>query len=88
MKRICLFTSLLALGIGTAHAEDLTIGYLSATTGPFSALAKRNAVAIEVAVDDINAKGGVNGKKLVLSSFDTGGKARPGRHRRDTFRSG
>ncbi|HEY0218944.1 MAG TPA: ABC transporter substrate-binding protein [Afipia sp.] len=74
MKRICLFTSLLALGIGAAHADDLTIGYLAANTGPFSALAKRNAVAIEVAVEDINAKGGVNGKKLVLSSFDTGGK--------------
>jgi branched-chain amino acid transport system substrate-binding protein len=74
MKRITIVASLLALGIVSAHADDLTIGYLAANTGPFSALAKRNAVAIEIAIDDINAKGGVNGKKLVLSIFDTGGK--------------
>jgi branched-chain amino acid transport system substrate-binding protein len=74
MKRICILASLLALGIGSAQAQELTIGYLAANTGPFAALAKRNAVAIEIAVEDINAKGGVNGKKLVLSSFDTGGK--------------
>jgi branched-chain amino acid transport system substrate-binding protein len=74
MKRITIIASLLALGIVSAHASDLTIGYLAANTGPFSALAKRNAVAIEIAIDDINAKGGVNGSKLVLSVFDTGGK--------------
>src|SRR5882762_711897 len=74
MKHVCIVTTLLALGIGSAQAQDLTIGYLAATTGPFAALAKRNAVAIEIAIEDINAKGGVNGKKLALSSFDTGGK--------------
>jgi branched-chain amino acid transport system substrate-binding protein len=74
MKRISIVASLLALGIVSAHADDLTIGYLAANTGPFSALAKRNAVAVEVAIEDINAKGGVNGKKLALSIFDTGGK--------------
>jgi branched-chain amino acid transport system substrate-binding protein len=74
MKRIYLVTSLLVFGIVSAHANDLAIGYLAANTGPFSALAKRNAVAVEIAIEDINAKGGINGKKLVLSSFDTGGK--------------
>jgi branched-chain amino acid transport system substrate-binding protein len=64
----------LSIGLGTAHAGDLTIGYLAATTGPFSALAKRNAIAIDIAVEEINAKGGINGKKLKLESFDTGGK--------------
>jgi branched-chain amino acid transport system substrate-binding protein len=29
---------------------------------------------VQVAIEDINAKGGVNGKKLALVSFDTGGK--------------
>ena len=62
------------LGFGKASAQDLMLGYLAANTGPFSSLARRNAVAIELAIDDINAKGGVNGKKLTLSSFDTGGK--------------
>jgi len=74
MKRIGLVAVLLALGIGSAQAGDLTIGYLAANTGPFSALAKRNAIAVEIAIEDINAKSGVNGKKLALASFDTGGK--------------
>jgi branched-chain amino acid transport system substrate-binding protein len=74
MKRTGLVMVLVALGIGSVHADDLTIGYLAANTGPFSALAKRNAIAVQVAIEDINAKGGVNGKKLALASFDTGGK--------------
>lgn len=74
MKRIFLATTFLAFGIGAGHADDLTIGYLAANTGPFSALAKRNAIAVQIAIDDINAKGGVNGKKLALAAFDTGGK--------------
>jgi branched-chain amino acid transport system substrate-binding protein len=74
MKTTTLATVLIGLAIGSAHADELTIGYLAANTGPFSALAKRNAVAIEIAIDDFNAKGGVNGKKLALTSFDTGGK--------------
>jgi branched-chain amino acid transport system substrate-binding protein len=74
MKRISLAATLLALGMGFARADDLTIGYLAANTGPFSALAKRNAIAVQIAIDDINAKGGINGRKLALESFDTGGK--------------
>jgi branched-chain amino acid transport system substrate-binding protein len=74
MRRLALVVTLLAFGFGAARADDLKIGYLGATTGPFAALAKRNAIAVEVAVDDINAHGGVNGKKLSFETFDTGGK--------------
>jgi branched-chain amino acid transport system substrate-binding protein len=74
MKSIGLAAALLTLGVGGAQANDLVIGYLAANTGPFSALAKRNAIAVEIAIEDINAKGGINGKMLTLSSFDTGGK--------------
>src|ERR1700760_760941 len=74
MKYAGVAAVLFAITLGSAHADDLTIGYLAATTGPFSALAKRNAIAIEIAVEEINAKGGVNGKKLKVESFDTGGK--------------
>lgn len=74
MKRTTALSLLLTIASGPALAQDLTIGYLAATTGPFSGLARRNAVAIEVAIEEINAKGGINGKKLALSSFDTGGK--------------
>jgi branched-chain amino acid transport system substrate-binding protein len=55
-------------------AQDLILGYSASDTGPYATQAKRNNVAIEVALDEINAAGGVNGKKLTLQTFDTGGK--------------
>lgn len=58
-----------------AFTQELVLGYSSSTTGPFATQAKRNSVAIDIAIEEINAAGGVNGKKLALRSFDTGGKA-------------
>lgn len=74
MKPVAIGTCMLLAVASPGIAQTLSLGYLAANTGPFSALARRNAVAIEIAVDDINTAGGVNGKKLSLSSFDTGGK--------------
>lgn len=74
-RKLCMAAAFLAASAAPGMAQqELMLGYLAANTGPFSVLAKRNAVAVELALDDINAAGGVNGKKLVLSSFDTGGK--------------
>ena len=53
-----------------ASAQDIKIGYSGALSGPaaFTGLdIKRGA---EMAVDEINAKGGVKGRKLVLVSRD------------------
>lgn len=61
-------------GGGAVGAQELVLGYSASDTGPYATQAKRNAVAIEVALDEINAAGGVNGKKLAVQSFDTGGK--------------
>jgi branched-chain amino acid transport system substrate-binding protein len=60
-------------GVGVS-AQDLVLGYSASNTGPYATQAKRNGVAIEVALDEINAAGGINGKKLTVQSFDTGGK--------------
>jgi branched-chain amino acid transport system substrate-binding protein len=60
---------------GSASAADeLKLGYLTATTGPFVALSRSNQIAASMAVDEINAKGGVKGKKIKLILFDTSGK--------------
>jgi branched-chain amino acid transport system substrate-binding protein len=56
-----------------AHAQDLVLGFSMAKTGPYVSLANTNEVAVDLAVDEINAKGGVNGKKIKLVKFDTGG---------------
>jgi branched-chain amino acid transport system substrate-binding protein len=70
---------LLAIGCfltmaGAASAQDLVLGYSASNTGPYATQAKRNGIAMEVALDEINGNGGVNGKKLTIDTFDTGGK--------------
>jgi branched-chain amino acid transport system substrate-binding protein len=57
-----------------AAAQDLVLGYLPASGGPFATFSKTNLIAAEMAVNEINASGGVNGKKLKIVSFDTAGK--------------
>jgi branched-chain amino acid transport system substrate-binding protein len=53
--------------------SELVLGYLTAETGPFVSLSRTNEVAARIAVDEINAAGGVNGKKLRYITFDTAG---------------
>lgn len=56
-----------------AMADDLVIGFAMAKTGPYVSLANTNEIAVDMAVDEINAKGGIGGNKLKLVKFDTGG---------------
>ena len=57
-----------------AASQELLLGYLPASGGPFATFSRTNFVAAEMAVDEINAAGGINGKKLRIVSFDTAGK--------------
>ena len=67
-------TALSALFGGAAQAQDLTLGYLPALAGPFATLSRTDEIAAQIAVDEINAGGGIGGKKLKIVSFDTSGK--------------
>ena len=64
---------LLASGIvmasGSAQAQELTLGFLTAETGPFVSLSRSNEIAARMAVDEINAAGGVNSRKLRYIAF-------------------
>jgi branched-chain amino acid transport system substrate-binding protein len=80
-RRFDLSISLAALSLvaltampGAAGAQNLVLGYSASNTGPYATQAKRNGAAIEIAVEEINAAGGINGKKLEVQTFDTGGK--------------
>jgi len=67
-----LLALILGMFSGGAHAQaELLLGYLTAETGPFVSLSRSNEVAARVAVDEINAGGGVNGKRLRYITFDT-----------------
>jgi branched-chain amino acid transport system substrate-binding protein len=59
---------------GSAGAQDVLLGYLPSLAGPFATLSRTNEIAAQIAVDEINAGGGIAGKKIRIVSFDTGGK--------------
>ena len=74
MKLKLLILPVMAMVAAPALAQsELVLGYLTAETGPFVSLSRTNEVAARIAVDEINAAGGVNGKKLRYIAFDTAG---------------
>ena len=77
MKHLVSGTVLTAIAamasMSPATAEDLTLGFSMAKTGPFVSLTITNEIAVDMAVEKINASGGVDGKKIKLVKFDTGG---------------
>src|SRR5664279_934919 len=66
-------TALLLGSTAFASAEDLVIGFTMAKTGPFVSLASTNEIAVDMAVDEINAAGGINGNKIKVVKFDSAG---------------
>jgi len=63
-----------AVGVQSANAE-IKIGAVLSVTGPASFLGDPEKRTLEIYVDAINAKGGVNGEKLKLIVYDDGGDA-------------
>lgn len=65
---------LLALpGLQSAQAETIKVGAIIAETGPAAFLGKPEAKTLQMVTDQLNAKGGVNGKKIELILKDSGG---------------
>ena len=64
-----LATSALAFA-GVAAAQDIVIGVAGPVTGQYAAFGEQLKRGAQMAVNDINAKGGVNGRKLVLEVGD------------------
>jgi branched-chain amino acid transport system substrate-binding protein len=60
--------------VGMARADEIVLGYMQASGGPFATFSKTNLVAAQMAVDEINAAGGVAGKTVRIVPFDTAGK--------------
>ena len=56
-------------------AAQVKIGSVLSVTGPASFLGDPEKRTLEIYVDEINAKGGVNGQKLQLTVYDDGGDA-------------
>ena len=52
--------------------ETIKIGNIVVTAGPLKGPGESTLVAVDIAVDEINAAGGINGKPIELIRFDTG----------------
>jgi branched-chain amino acid transport system substrate-binding protein len=73
-KLLALMIMTVAISGGPAQSQELLLGYLPALAGPFATLSRTNEIAAQIAVDEINAAGGIGGKKIRIVSFDTAGK--------------
>ena len=75
--RTILATALLLTGVQAAGAaEPIRIGAFLAVTGPASFLGDPELKTLQMYIEDINAKGGVKGRKIELIHYDTGGNAK------------
>jgi branched-chain amino acid transport system substrate-binding protein len=73
-KLLALTIAAIAISGGPVQSQELLLGYLPALAGPFATLSRTDEIAAQIAVDEINAAGGVGGKKIRIISFDTAGK--------------
>lgn len=67
-----------ASAASTEEGDTITIGTISPNTGTLAAYGEAVVNSITLAVDEINASGGVLGKQLVLSSLDDKGDSTEG----------
>jgi branched-chain amino acid transport system substrate-binding protein len=58
---------------GQATKEPIRVGSLLSTTGPPAYLGDKMKKGLDLAIDEINAAGGVNGRRLELVFYDPGG---------------
>ena len=71
--------ALIALGLATAASAEIRIGASVSATGPAAFLGDPEGKTLEMMVEEINAKGGVNGEKVELVLYDDGGDANKAR---------
>jgi branched-chain amino acid transport system substrate-binding protein len=65
--------TLMVLGTVTGAAADIKLGASLSASGPAAFLGDPEAKTLYMLVDDLNAKGGVNGEKIELVIYDDGG---------------
>ena len=78
MRRLVFLAALLSLACGgekDPDAQGVKIGFYGALTGPTATFALSGKNGTQLAVEEINAAGGVLGKPLVLLAEDDRGEA-------------
>lgn len=73
MQKLALIgVAVAALTAGAARADgpDWQIGFVSSTSGPLKETGESTAAAVQMAVQDVNAAGGILGRKIHLVPYD------------------
>ena len=69
LATLLLFTAITSV----QAADEIVIGATLAKTGRYATSARTTETAIDIAVEEINAAGGINGKQVRIVKFDTNG---------------
>ena len=78
-KKACALSLGLLLGCGPASllaADTIKVGSFLAVTGGASFLGDPELKTLQMYVEEVNAKGGVDGRQVELVHYDTGGQAK------------
>ena len=68
-----LTTTALALAFAAPALAEIRIGASISATGPAAFLGDPEMKTLEMLVEDLNAKGGINGEEITLVAYDDGG---------------
>jgi branched-chain amino acid transport system substrate-binding protein len=66
----------LAFSATPASAQEILVGHYGSLTGSEATFGQSTSNGIKLAINDVNAAGGINGKKVRLVEYDTKGDAR------------
>ena len=72
-KGIAAGLSVLALATGVANAQEkppIKLAHTAPLSGSLAVTGQQQSAAVDLAVEDVNAKGGINGSKIVLVHYD------------------
>jgi branched-chain amino acid transport system substrate-binding protein len=72
-------TATFTAALTPAIAQDIKIGAVLSVTGPASFLGDPEEKTLKMYVDELNAKGGIGGRKIQLITYDDGGDANKAR---------
>ena len=64
--------ALAILAVAPAQAQEIVIGLSTVKSGVLKTVGETTETAVDIAVAEINAKGGIGGKQIKLLKFDTG----------------
>ncbi len=70
-RRPLLLAGLALPAIATAQAGPLPLGFTTAKSGNWVSLTRRNEIAVNLAVEEVNAAGGIHGRPIAIRTFDT-----------------